>query len=66
MPYRSLLGAILLMALALPAGQVLADNATYPDWKGQWTRFIVPGLPWPTVARRDQAMGIWPASAPHA
>jgi hypothetical protein len=22
-----------------------AENATYPDWSGQWERFVVPGLP---------------------
>jgi len=33
-------------ALTLTAGGVQAsDDAKYPDWKGQWTRFIVRGLP---------------------
>ena len=33
-------------ALTLTAGGVQAsDDAKYPDWKGQWMRFIVRGLP---------------------
>jgi hypothetical protein len=43
---RSLIGAIVLAALALPAGDARAlDDAKYPDWTGQWERFVVPGLP---------------------
>jgi hypothetical protein len=30
-------------AIAITAGGVRA--AEYPNWKGQWARFIVPGLP---------------------
>ena len=26
-------------------GARAADDARYPNWKGQWARFIVPGLP---------------------
>jgi hypothetical protein len=34
------------LTLAMTAGGVQAsDDAKYPDWKGQWTRFIVRGLP---------------------
>ena len=22
-----------------------ADDKKYPDWRGQWARFVVPGLP---------------------
>jgi hypothetical protein len=33
-------------ALAMTVGGArAADDAKYPDWKGQWTRFIVRGLP---------------------
>jgi hypothetical protein len=39
MVYRSLLGAIVLAALAMPNGDARAwDDAKYPDWKGQWSR----------------------------
>ena len=46
MPYRSSIGAVALTALLLSIGNAqAADGATYPDWKGQWTRFVVRGLP---------------------
>jgi hypothetical protein len=52
MPYRSLIGAIartavpLMATLAISIGGVQAsDDAKYPDWKGQWARFVVPGIP---------------------
>jgi hypothetical protein len=35
--------AVALMTMA--GGVRAADDAKYPDWKGQWTRFIVRGLP---------------------
>jgi hypothetical protein len=42
--------SIALIALATslfvtPAAAQSRDAAKYPDWKGQWARFIVPGLP---------------------
>jgi hypothetical protein len=41
----SLIGAIAVAALALPIGSAAAaDDAKYPDWKGQWIRRVVPGL----------------------
>src|SRR5579863_139100 len=45
MLYRNLIGAIALAALAMPASVQAADDAKYPDWKGQWERFVVRGLP---------------------
>src|ERR1700719_4839757 len=46
MLYRSLLGAIALVALsASTANAQILDYSKYPDLKGQWNRFIVPGLP---------------------
>jgi hypothetical protein len=46
MLYRSLLAAIALAALsAATAGAQIFDYSKYPDLKGQWNRFIVPGLP---------------------
>src|SRR6202163_4803503 len=46
MLYRSLLGAIALAALSVSnANAEILDYAKYPDLKGQWNRFIVPGLP---------------------
>jgi hypothetical protein len=45
MLHRSLIGAILLAALAMPTGDARAlDDAKYPDWTGQWERFVVRGL----------------------
>jgi len=46
MLYRNFIGAIVLAALAMPAGGAqAADEAKYRDWKGQWERFGVRGLP---------------------
>jgi hypothetical protein len=43
---RSQIGAIVLAALMIPAGSARAlDDAKYPDWTGQWERFVVRGLP---------------------
>src|SRR3984893_8271209 len=43
---RSLLAAIGSCAIALStAGTQIFDYSKYPDLKGQWNRFIVPGLP---------------------
>jgi hypothetical protein len=43
---RSLLAAIGSCAIALSsAGAQIVDYSKYPDLKGQWNRFIVPGLP---------------------
>src|SRR5579871_6468177 len=36
------LAAALMPAIAVAQG---TDSAKYPDWKGQWMRFAVPGLP---------------------
>jgi hypothetical protein len=45
MHYRSLLGAIALAAVsASTASSQVLDYAKYPDLKGQWDRFAVPGL----------------------
>jgi hypothetical protein len=45
MHYRSLTGAIVLASLAMPTGGAWAiDDGKYPDWKGQWERFVVPGV----------------------
>jgi len=46
MLYRSLIGAIVLAAVTMPVRDVLAsEDAKYPDWTGQWERFVVRGLP---------------------
>jgi hypothetical protein len=40
-----LTGALMVAALAMPAGGVrAAEGAKYPDWRGAWARFVVPGL----------------------
>jgi len=45
MHYRKLFGAIALAVLAMPTFCAQAfDDSEYPNWKGQWTRRIVPGL----------------------
>jgi hypothetical protein len=37
MLYGNLIGAVVLAALAMPAGEARAwDDTKYPDWKGQW------------------------------
>jgi hypothetical protein len=42
---RSLVTAIAVAALAMTIGSVkAADQAKYPNWKGAWARFVVPGL----------------------
>jgi hypothetical protein len=44
MLFRSLMGAIVLAAMAIPTGDARAwDDAKYPNWKGQWTA-VNPGL----------------------
>jgi hypothetical protein len=46
MTFQSPIGPILVMALAIYAGDAgAADDAKYPDWGGQWERFVVRGLP---------------------
>jgi hypothetical protein len=43
---RSFIGAIVLAALMIPASDARAsDDVKYPDWTGQWERFVVRGLP---------------------
>ena len=45
MHYRKLFGAIALAVLSMPTFCAQAfDDSEYPNWKGQWTRRIVPGL----------------------
>ena len=42
---RSLLTTIAVAALAMAIGSAkAADPPRYPDWKGAWARFVVPGL----------------------
>ncbi len=42
---RSLVTTLAVAALAMAIGGVkAADQATYPDWRGAWARFVVPGL----------------------
>ena len=37
---------VALVAVALTIGGAqAADDAKYPDWRGQWARFVVRGLP---------------------
>jgi hypothetical protein len=41
----SLVTTIAVAVLAMPIGDVkAADQAKYPDWRGAWARFVVPGL----------------------
>src|SRR5580704_2390591 len=45
MSCRILIGAIAVAALVMPmSGAGAADEAKYPDWRGAWARFVVPGL----------------------
>jgi hypothetical protein len=42
---RNLATTIAIAALAMAVGSAkAADQARYPDWKGAWARFVVPGL----------------------
>jgi hypothetical protein len=47
MLHRSLTGLFTLAAALMAAigGAAAADAARYPDWKGQWERFVVRGIP---------------------
>ncbi len=45
MHYRSFFAAVAVAALAMPVASAgAADQAKYPNWKGAWARFVVPGL----------------------
>src|SRR5215475_10007104 len=44
MRYRSCIGGIALAALVCIGDAQAFDESKYPNWKGQWTRFIVRGL----------------------
>jgi hypothetical protein len=37
--------AVAFATLALTASGAAAQDGKYPDWRGQWSRFAVPGLP---------------------
>src|ERR1700736_3940020 len=45
MPWQNSIAAFALVALAIPLASAGAEDAKYPDWKGQWERFVVRGLP---------------------
>ena len=45
LPCRSSIGTIALIVLSMSAGGARAfDDGKYPDLRGQWNRFVVPGL----------------------
>src|ERR1700733_15216383 len=45
MPWQNSVVAFALVALAIPLASAGAEDAKYPDLKGQWNRFVVRGLP---------------------
>jgi hypothetical protein len=52
------IAAILAAALALTAGDArAAEEAKYPNWKGQWERFVGVGLPGRNGSSHDQTKG---------
>jgi hypothetical protein len=53
---RSIVGiaAAIPVAIAISAGAARADDPKYPNWKGQWERFIGPGLPGRNGSSHDQ------------
>jgi hypothetical protein len=51
MHYRAYIAAIAAVVLVLPVVARAADDAKYPDWKGQWTRF---SIRLPTQPSHDQ------------
>ena len=43
---RWAVAVVIALAAVLTMGSVqAADDMKYPDWRGQWARFAVPGLP---------------------
>jgi hypothetical protein len=42
---RSLVAALAVLVTVAASNLHAADHANYPDWKGQWARFVVRGLP---------------------
>src|SRR6202011_1719535 len=53
MLYRNLIAAIVLAAMAIPAGDARAlDDGKYPNWKGQWGA-VNPPLGGPTPIKFD-------------
>ena len=56
MLYRDSAGAFALAAALLVTIGVAqaADDAKYPNWKGQWERFVTPGIPGQASAGWDQ------------
>ena len=56
MSYRGSIGAfVFASALIVLSGSTLAaDGSKYPNWKGQWQRFIAPGLPGRNGSAHDQ------------
>src|SRR5215813_12710972 len=46
MSRRSFIAAVVIAGAALAVlNRVGAEGVQYPDWSGQWERFVVPGLP---------------------
>ena len=46
MPNYWAIGAIVLAVLTIAIGDTRAlEESKYPDWSGQWERFVVRGLP---------------------
>jgi hypothetical protein len=46
MLYRTFVAAFVLASVLAASRDARAlEGATYPDWSGQWERFVVPGLP---------------------
>ena len=46
MLHRCLIGATLLAVFTLQNGVAQAlDDPKYPDWSGQWERYVVRGIP---------------------
>ena len=41
---RSSAGAVALAAALMMTGAQAANDAKYPNWKGMWARFVVPGI----------------------
>jgi hypothetical protein len=53
MLYRNVIGAVVLATMAMPIGNTqAADDAKYPNWKGQWAA-INPPLGGPTPIKFD-------------
>src|SRR5713226_8278824 len=60
MPNYWAIGAIVLAVLTIAIGDARAlEESKYPDWSGQWERFVVRGLPGQPSFDQTKGWGPW-------